>query len=119
MTALLKNISSGKTVTMMISRLPEDEHGEPPPVAEKSGALFKPALAGMEASLREELSKLRSDRELIAYDIALNDSPSAGLGVSLNAQKTYDDEGNARDSGLYIRNVRSLSCEGTTQRRRF
>ena len=46
-----------------------------------------------------------SSREcLIQLDIPLSDSPSAGLGISLKAQRSYVD-GLSTDSGIYIRSV--------------
>src|SRR5690242_20331214 len=107
-TALLKSIPEGETITMVISRLVfEEGHDEDASVGDgkTNGAEITASKHSVEARLREELSRLQNDRELIALDIALNDSPSAGLGISLKAQKTYDDEGNALDSGLYIKNV--------------
>lgn len=52
--------------------------------------------------MRTEVAK--DDRKLIQLSIPLNDSPSAGLGLSLMAQKIYN-EGVAVDSGLYIKSV--------------
>ena len=67
--------------------------------------------SSFEAFLRKKIDT--NSVELIELNIPLNDSPSAGLGISLKAQRVYD--ANAPiDSGLFVRSViiRSIFISG-------
>lgn len=56
--------------------------------------------------LQEMATELAKDKKkLLILNIPLNDSPSAGLGLSLMAQKIYNKDGVPVDSGLYIKGV--------------
>lgn len=45
------------------------------------------------------------NREILTFQIPLNDSHSAGLGVSVKGQDTSSAEGTSRDLGIFIKSV--------------
>uniref|UniRef100_A0A915CQJ3 PDZ domain-containing protein n=1 Tax=Ditylenchus dipsaci TaxID=166011 RepID=A0A915CQJ3_9BILA len=116
-TALLKSKKSGDSIDILVSRVPEhlaDEENHPirtPETLKNTPSVtFKDEkeTSGLELDqhLYSYLARKLGDTgcELVELHIALNDSPSAGLGISLKAQRIYND-GLASDSGLYIRSV--------------
>lgn len=96
---MLKGVVVGDSVHLIVSRVPEKEPENKSELEETSNRHdTRPA------SSAQKTHTLDPDREILEFDIPWNYSPSAGLGISLKAQRIFQD-GMAVDTGLYIRSV--------------
>lgn len=108
----------GESIQLLISRITTDSliNTDTPRVLEenvKSESILVSSIKNENKNdffansiLQEMTTELLKDKKkLLILNIPLNDSPSAGLGLSLMAQKIYNKNGVAVDSGLYIKGV--------------
>lgn len=105
----LKSFKIGESISILASRMSSDD------MADKEQTSMAQAKdnhdvsnaandSAMDSSMKSIRAEVDEDWGTLLFDIPLNDSPSAGLGISLKAQKVYKD-GMAIDCGLYIRKV--------------
>lgn len=102
MTSLLKEKNVGESIELLVGKNITDGNTENSENKAKEQHKFK-----MPNQLWESLSRQFDGipgLELLCLDVPLNDTPGAGLGLSLKAQRL-----GATDSGLYIRSVSFLA----------
>jgi hypothetical protein len=117
-TSLLKSRAVGETIELVISRGVETEDGsgecnktasERPKNEQKNEIDPDHSNSNESELLEHQLQEQLDDPnfQCLRLDIKLNDSPSAGLGISLKAQRKFLN-GRSTDSGLYIQSVSSF-----------
>ncbi|MFH4979520.1 hypothetical protein AB6A40_006229 [Gnathostoma spinigerum] len=118
----LKALQVGEKVRILLSRIASDSAdpentGHLKGFKDRSGGLDK-TRAGLDQAPREraseDIEKNEKDREkkehtkrteVHCFDIALNDSGSAGLGISLKARAVMRPDGTRQDCGIFIKKV--------------
>ncbi|KAI1721327.1 PDZ domain (Also known as DHR or GLGF) domain-containing protein [Ditylenchus destructor] len=120
-TALLKSKKVCEAIKILVSRITENEQEDTTSShtasvhedltdSKKDVAVMEKDRLSVSFKDVEHLRSLLIQRlpkngsKLVELVIPLNESPSAGLGISLKAQRIYSD-GEATDSGLYIRSI--------------
>ncbi|XP_071157777.1 partitioning defective 3 homolog isoform X4 [Mytilus edulis] len=101
--ALLRNVKLGETVSLEISRqvTEEDRFKVPRQLnIEKQNVLQPTEKSGDDGSLA-----LLKNKEILSLDIPLNDTGSAGLGVSVKGKTITIPEQGTRDLGIFIKAV--------------
>jgi hypothetical protein len=115
-TALLKAKPVGTTATLLISRTAEEEKKEDNSTAQNQMLEAEQEKENRErangngagGSSRDQLLEMElgagldQHSELLKFDIPLNETPGAGLGISVKAQRM-----GSTDRGLYVRSVSS------------
>ncbi|VDM58098.1 unnamed protein product [Angiostrongylus costaricensis] len=95
----LKRADVGEIVSFLVSRVIEGDN-------EKKKLWFYPMfMFQVEPSTSSETSQSNSQMEELELVIPLNDTGSAGLGVSLKARVTVRSNGTRQDCGIFIKNV--------------
>ncbi|PAV82666.1 hypothetical protein WR25_05881, partial [Diploscapter pachys] len=110
----LKNAAVGETVKFLISRVAQNkstkEEDEKSPVERENEDPLEPksvakSLSATISERAESSHSHSSEFEDILLTVPLNDTGSAGLGVSLKARVSVKHDGSRYDCGIFIKNV--------------
>lgn len=105
MASRLKEVDSGDSVELVVSRVADKEEEKENDVHVDHDKRNVVRDDGEGSSTHKSAAHaLDPERDVLEFDIPWNYSPSAGLGISLKAQRIYQDD-MAVDSGLYVRSV--------------
>uniref|UniRef100_A0A915PC83 PDZ domain-containing protein n=1 Tax=Setaria digitata TaxID=48799 RepID=A0A915PC83_9BILA len=96
----LKKLDVGDSVNLLVSRLGNQENEIQSPTVIKDSHNSK-VYCHQESENREE----RYREEILTLKIALNETGSAGLGISLKARAVMKPDGTRRDCGIFIKKV--------------
>uniref|UniRef100_F1KR67 Partitioning defective protein 3 n=1 Tax=Ascaris suum TaxID=6253 RepID=F1KR67_ASCSU len=106
----LKQLKVGETVKLLISRVGTTTDDTKAPTSNLGNA--KSATSDTEhdgaehqRGKSEETQKRVEEEEILNLDIALNETGSAGLGVSLKARAIMKPDGTRQDCGIFIKKV--------------
>ncbi|KAI1289849.1 Partitioning defective 3 -like protein [Halotydeus destructor] len=102
----LKNISVGQQVDLIISRQENQVETAPSTIlaAQNSGP-YSPKLPRQLPPDKAGDIQTGRQREVLAFEIALNDTGSAGLGLSVKGHTSTVSEGRTTDLGIFIKSV--------------
>uniref|UniRef100_A0A914ZTR5 PDZ domain-containing protein n=1 Tax=Parascaris univalens TaxID=6257 RepID=A0A914ZTR5_PARUN len=106
----LKQLNVGETVKLLISRvgtMTDDAKALTSNTGNAKSATSDTERDGgeHETSKSEETQKRIGEEEILNLDIALNETGSAGLGVSLKARAVMKPDGTRQDCGIFIKKV--------------
>ncbi|XP_013401792.1 partitioning defective 3 homolog [Lingula anatina] len=99
--SILRNTKLGSVVNLVVSRQEEEEQFAVPRQLESDSTN---ALQPAEKAAEEEIPA-KGNKEILSFEIPLNETGSAGLGVSVKGKTSTDDQGNTRDLGIFIKAV--------------
>lgn len=91
---ILRNLPSDSIVDLIVSR--QEVEVSPSPLM--------PRQLPPEAENEPNCSSIKTEREVMTFQILLNDTGSAGLGISVKG-KTLTADGRQQDSGIFIKSV--------------
>ncbi|CAJ0941608.1 unnamed protein product, partial [Mesorhabditis belari] len=109
----LKKTSIGASVTLEISRVEQNDENIPPESSDlqeiqvKRGSDVEDELANKSPAVihRARLVNSKNNVQELVLDIPLNDTGSAGLGVSLKARVSVRSDETRRDCGIFVKKL--------------
>ncbi|VDD91500.1 unnamed protein product [Enterobius vermicularis] len=110
--ARLKEYKSGDKVNLLISRMekePEGSHEDQLPRL-ATGLIKDPEQSEPENKTEKVGKDYGKLEEILVLDIPLNDTGSAGLGLSLKSRAIMKPDGSRRDCGIFIKKALFFLC---------